>query len=166
MRQAGEPSVEAILESIKKVIARDNLAIAAGSVPELERELDHEAVSGGDDADKVLNLSDADLAAPIESTDEGVDPLTDPVEEEAVPLAAESTHGAVRGSLENLALAAEAGPPAEAADAATSSGDAPFEALVREMLRPALAEWLDTHMPPMVERLVAAEIARIVGKRG
>ncbi|MFX4385219.1 DUF2497 domain-containing protein [Acinetobacter baumannii] len=29
-----------------------------------------------------------------------------------------------------------------------------------------LAEWLDTHLPAMVEKLVAAEIARIVGKRG
>jgi cell pole-organizing protein PopZ len=34
------------------------------------------------------------------------------------------------------------------------------------MLRPMLAQWLDTNLPPMVERLVAAEIARIVGKKG
>ena len=30
----------------------------------------------------------------------------------------------------------------------------------------ALAEWLDKNLPPLVERMVAAEIARIVGKRG
>jgi uncharacterized protein len=29
-----------------------------------------------------------------------------------------------------------------------------------------LAEWLDTNLPGMVERMVQAEIARIVGKRG
>jgi cell pole-organizing protein PopZ len=33
------------------------------------------------------------------------------------------------------------------------------------LLRPALADWLDKHLPAMVERLVAAEIARIVGKK-
>ena len=33
-------------------------------------------------------------------------------------------------------------------------------------LRPALAEWLDKNLPAMVEKMVAAEIARIAGKRG
>jgi len=33
------------------------------------------------------------------------------------------------------------------------------------MLRPMLAEWLDQHLPPLVDRLVAAEIARIVRKK-
>jgi cell pole-organizing protein PopZ len=40
------------------------------------------------------------------------------------------------------------------------------EGLVREMLRPALAEWLDKNLPPLVEKLVATEISRIVGKKG
>ncbi len=34
------------------------------------------------------------------------------------------------------------------------------------MLRPVLADWLDKNLPPMVERMVAAEISRIIGKRG
>ena len=34
------------------------------------------------------------------------------------------------------------------------------------LLRPALAEWLDKNLPALVERMVAAEIARIVGKKG
>jgi hypothetical protein len=44
-------------------------------------------------------------------------------------------------------------------------GDGPLEAVVREMLRPMLKEWLDTRLPEMVEEMVAAEIARITGKR-
>ena len=39
MRQTGEPSVEEILESIKKVIARDNSAEAAQSRPKRETAL-------------------------------------------------------------------------------------------------------------------------------
>ena len=38
--------------------------------------------------------------------------------------------------------------------------------LCLQPLRPALAEWLDKNLPPLVERMVAAEIARIVGKKG
>jgi cell pole-organizing protein PopZ len=37
--------------------------------------------------------------------------------------------------------------------------------LTRDLLRPMLAEWLDAHLPAMVERMVQTEIARIVGKR-
>jgi cell pole-organizing protein PopZ len=46
------------------------------------------------------------------------------------------------------------------------SGETSLEGLTRELLRPALAEWLDKNLPPLVERMVAAEIARIVGKKG
>ena len=46
------------------------------------------------------------------------------------------------------------------------SGETSLEGMVRDLLRPALTEWLDKNLPPLVERLVASEIARIVGKRG
>ena len=36
-----------------------------------------------------------------------------------------------------------------------------LEGLVRDMLRPMLADWLDKNLPPMVERLVEREIARL-----
>jgi cell pole-organizing protein PopZ len=40
-------------------------------------------------------------------------------------------------------------------------GDAVIE-LTREMLRPMLKAWLDTNLPSMVERLVSAEIERLM----
>jgi cell pole-organizing protein PopZ len=39
-----------------------------------------------------------------------------------------------------------------------------IEDLVREEIRPILKEWLDTHLPPLVERLVRAEIERVVSR--
>ena len=39
-----------------------------------------------------------------------------------------------------------------------------IEDLVREEIRPLLKEWLDANLPPMVERLVRAEIERVVGR--
>ena len=62
------------------------------------------------------------------------------------------------------ALAMLAQPPA--APQIVRSGETSLEGLVRELLRPALAEWLESNLPGIVERLVAAEIARIAGKRG
>ena len=43
-------------------------------------------------------------------------------------------------------------------------GSDTLEGLVRDMLRPMLAEWLDAKLPAMVERLVAVEIERITSR--
>ena len=42
-----------------------------------------------------------------------------------------------------------------------AAGDGPLEAVVREMLRPMLKEWLDQNLPEIVQALVTREIARI-----
>lgn len=47
---------------------------------------------------------------------------------------------------------------------ANPAGSDTLEGLVREMLRPMLAEWLDAKLPAMVERLVAVEIERITSR--
>ena len=44
------------------------------------------------------------------------------------------------------------------------SGGPTIEDIVREELRPMLKAWLDTNLPPLVERLVRAEIERVVGR--
>jgi uncharacterized protein len=38
-----------------------------------------------------------------------------------------------------------------------------LEALVRDMMKPLLKEWLDAHLPEMVDRIVTREIQRISG---
>jgi len=43
-----------------------------------------------------------------------------------------------------------------------SGGDNTLEALVREMLRPMLSDWIDTHVPAMVEWLVQDEIRKMM----
>ena len=64
-------------------------------------------------------------------------------------------------SLAALAMLSEPGVPPQI----VRSGETSLEGLVRELLRPALAQWLDKNLPPLVERMVAVEIARIVGKK-
>lgn len=49
-------------------------------------------------------------------------------------------------------------------NAVVHRGGPSIEDLVREEIRPLLKEWLDNHLPGMVERLVRAEIERVVGR--
>jgi cell pole-organizing protein PopZ len=48
--------------------------------------------------------------------------------------------------------------------APVSRGGASIEDVVREEIRPLLKAWLDQHLPGMVEQLVKAEIARVIGR--
>jgi cell pole-organizing protein PopZ len=157
MRQDGEPSVEEILESIKKVIARDNRDMASAerrrreSAGMAETRPDPIDEAGDEDAEVL------DLAAEAEMVEaEGEDP-----ESEDGALTNERAAGAMRESLAALALLAEPG----AQPQIVRSGETSLEGLVREMLRPMLAQWLDRHLPAIVDRLVQAEIARIAGKK-
>ncbi len=154
MRQAGEPSVEEILASIKKVIARDNRAEAARREP----------APGSDNAlrdrfSDVLDLNE--IAEQVLGSEPVTPPAPEPATEEAPLLNAANT-SALRESLAALALLAQPG----AQPQIVRSGETSLEGLVREMLRPMLAEWLDQHLPATVDRMVAAEIARIARKKG
>ena len=152
MRQVGEPSVEEILASIKNVIARDNRDGAALERRErTERGLSRTAqMATSDDSDEVLELDAATAIA-----EEDADGTPDS------PLLSANVASSMRESLAALAMLAEPGVPPQI----VRSGETSLEGLTRELLRPALAEWLDKNLPPLVERMVAAEIARIVGKK-
>lgn len=47
---------------------------------------------------------------------------------------------------------------------AVQRGGPTIEDLVRAEIRPLLKDWLDNHLPPLVERLVRAEIERVVSR--
>jgi cell pole-organizing protein PopZ len=150
MRQAGEPEVEEILDSIKKVIARDNRVVGGEEKRPTPVIYSHQAVPASEP--EVLDLDQSSALAAEEPA-----PLVEP---DPTPLVA---HNAVTAMRESLAALATAAAP-ETAPPAPRTGETTLEGLVRELLRPQLAEWLDKNLPPMVERLVAAEISRIVGK--
>ena len=77
----------------------------------------------------------------------------------AAPLVSPAAAGAASGSVEMLmrTLARER-------TTATHRGGPTIEDLVREEMRPLLRDWLDTHLPPLVERLVRTEIERVVNR--
>ena len=94
-------------------------------------------------------------AEPAESEGEDVLELDDPVPEHGSLLSSDVA-AASRARL--AALTTLRSQPESIADAS------PLEALVRDMLKPLLKDWLDRNLPDMVEELVTREIARITGK--
>ncbi len=153
MRHEGEPSVEEILDSIKKVIARDNR-----ESQQIERRRRESA------GIVFAPVEDSAEAEPEEVLDLGEALIEDnlPPRDEDDGLTTETAARSMRDSLAALAMIAEPG----AQPQIVRSGETSLEGLVRDMLRPMLAEWLDRNLPEMVERLVKAEIARIAGKKG
>jgi len=168
MAQESEASVEEILESIKKVIARDNRAGALEARRRREQVSDQAATEQPEpvppaaeqprahivrDEDEVLDLADMECAGDMAAL-----PL---VPEDDGPLLGASMRDAMQENLAALAMLAEPG----ARPQIVRSGETSLEGLTRELLRPMLAEWLEANLPGMVEQLVQAEIARIVGKK-
>ncbi len=151
MGHHNEASVEEILESIKKVIARDNRAGAAVQRHRRETEGVVEPAFE-DEAEEVLELGEADMADDDADAD---------VDADDAPLMADAIRDSMRDNIAALAMLAQPG----AQPQIVRSGETSLEGLVREMLRPMLAEWLDKNLPGMVEKMVKAEISRIAGKR-
>ncbi len=83
------------------------------------------------------------------------------------PLAASSVAGAATSAFDRLNQVVEehnttpSQTPASVEPLALGAGGKTIEDLVKEMLRPMLKEWIDRSLPPMVERLVEREIARL-----
>ena len=135
---AREPSMEEILASIKKVIAEDKDArIAEAAVPPI---VDYREDSRDDAEEEILELNEP-IAPPVDLGP----PLLDDT-------AAENS----RTAFEHLTTVAATVPAAAQVN--------PLEELVREMLRPLLKQWLDDHLPGLIDEHVKREISRITGR--
>ena len=133
-----EPSMEDILASIKKVIAEEKDLRSAARPDPAEPEVQQALPE--DDADEVLEL-DEPLAPPAD--------LGPPLLDQAV---AETSRHSLE-TLSTIAASAPAPPPAN-----------PLEDMIRELLRPILKQWLDDHLPGIVDEHVKREISRITGR--
>ena len=131
-----EPSMEDILSSIRRVIARDE---APGAAREITPAV----------AEDILDLNDEE--------DDDAAPAAD-------ELVSEASADAARQSLEAL-TAAIAPAVAAATVAAPTAAARTMEDVVLDALRPMLKDWLDANLPTLVEAMVAKEISRITGRR-
>ena len=163
----GDPSMEDILASIRRILSEDD--------PSDEAVRPDEPEAGEKD---VLVLDPSMLVH---------EPKHEPTAEHEMSAEHEMKHEAETGPEPNP----EATSPARRLDrelvapetaAATASsvgqlvrtlteravqvhpGGPTIEDVVRDEIRPILKDWLDVNLPPLVERLVRAEIERVVGR--
>ncbi|HUE80394.1 MAG TPA: DUF2497 domain-containing protein [Sphingomicrobium sp.] len=128
--------MEDILASIKKVIAEEkDLRAAAPAQPQPEEE-----PLAADRDEDVLEL-DEPLSPPAD--------LGPPLIEERI---AETSRQSLE-TLSTIAASVPAPPPVN-----------PLEEMIRELLRPILKQWLDDHLPGIVDEHVKREITRITGR--
>ncbi|WP_166040819.1 DUF2497 domain-containing protein [Sphingosinicella sp. YJ22] len=93
---------------------------------------------------------------PPTSADDDVLELNGPIDEPGPTLVSDDAAAASRQSLAALSTMRGSGVAAD---------QGALEAVVRDMLRPMLKDWLDENLPLMVEALVTREIARITGRK-
>jgi uncharacterized protein len=180
---SGDPSMEDILASIRRILNEDEAATPANpqeqapppSPPPAEEPLhltrdmlvgDPPGATPPPAAPLLVQPAQAVEAAPADPPPSPAapppiaPPATAPPETRTDTLLAPAAAAAASASLGSLlrAVAAERG------SSVARSGGPTIEDVVREELRPLLKEWLDQHLPAVVERLVRAEIERVVGR--
>jgi len=186
---AQEPTMEEILASIRRIISEDDApagdaaaagadadADAAEAEPEIELEAEvepesePEPVLGETAEDEVLELTervethgDIDAYVPEPAAPEP-EPVAAPP-----PLAPEPV--AAAPATEGLVSAVTATAAASAFGQLSASILMPpdgltLDAVVRDLLRPLLKDWLDTHLAGIVQAAVTEEVERIARTRG
>ena len=140
--QRSEPSMEAILASIKKIIADED----RGGIPATPRRATRTApVRDPEESNDILELTQIE----VEDVDDAEEELLD-----------DGKAQSLRQSFSVLQTLTEPG----VAPQIVRSGETSLEGMVRDMLRPMLKDWLDSNLPNIVEAMVAREIERITKK--
>ena len=133
--QTRDPSMEEILASIRRIITDE------GDAPASAGTLAAAAPDVAADAPVVEPVADVlELTQPLPETATGPGLLS-----EATAAVASQSLSALSGLMVRN----------------YEGADNTLESLVREMLKPMLREWLDAHLPELVERIVAREVERI-----
>lgn len=160
----GDPSMEDILASIRRILNEDEpgspAPVASGALT-----LTEDMLVAEPEAAVAPQVAPDEAPVPADAAD----PIAVPLPFAAVPppmplpveaLLAPAVAAAASASIGTLFRAV-----AQDRDASVTRGGPSIEDVVREELRPLLKAWLDQYLPEMVERLVRDEIERVV-RRG
>lgn len=150
-----QPTMDEILASIRRIISEDQKEGGGAG-----------AESPADRDDTVLELTDivgdADAVGDTPAAAAAPSPPRTAGDSDAeVDLQAlVSGEAARRTSAAFVDLAEQI----ERSGGAALAGGRTLDELVKDLLRPMLKAWLDENLPPLVQRLVEAEIARLAGR--
>jgi cell pole-organizing protein PopZ len=177
---ADEPSMDEILASIRRILKED-----AGE----DEVVSDEVVSAEEPEDEILILSAEMEAKPAANLAPEALPAAffapepEPAASEPAPFDNTPGNGTEMEQVMDEHGQALAGLVSETVTAEISSALGPLmrsvsqdrstmvgragvtlEDIVREEIRPVLKAWLDAHLPPLVERVVRAEIERVIDR--
>jgi cell pole-organizing protein PopZ len=160
----GDPAMDDILASIRRILNEDEAPGTAAPPPSAGPA---QAPPGPPPAGEPIELTEAMMVQPGPSTPPEPPEPEAPRSEAAPaphatgsdPLMAPTVAAATTAAVGKLLRAV-----AQERSATVHRGGPTIEDVVREEIRPLLKEWLDQHLPPLVERLVRAEIERVVGR--
>ncbi len=172
-----DPSMEDILASIRRILSEDE---TQPGTPPAEPE-SHEDVLPldtsmlVDETPPLPKLPPVSAAPPPAMTPPVAPPPTIPAPaaaatpHEAAPMPPRTPPHSLMGDEASAAASSSVGAllrtlATERQQVQVRSGGPTIEDLVREEIRPLLKTWLDTNLPAVVERLVRAEIERVVGR--
>ncbi|HYF06946.1 MAG TPA: DUF2497 domain-containing protein [Acetobacteraceae bacterium] len=164
---ANDPAMEDILASIRSILHEDDMpaALAGAAIAELKAgpapaeprppEPPPASPAAAPDGAEPLDLT-KEMLVSASNTPAQVTPINSPP---ASGLLAPNAAAATAASVGELlrAVSADRG-------SAVGRPGVTLEDIVREEMRPVIKEWLDRHLPAMVERLVRAEIERVVSR--
>ena len=178
---AGDPQMDDILASIRRILNEDEAQgaaqpPAAGEPLELTEAM---MVQPEPTAEAAPPITPPMVPSPV--TPPVPSPVTPPVASPVTPLAAapspqtppapvalppgaDALIGPAVAAATTQAIGQVLRAVADERAAPVHRGGPTIEDVVREELRPLLKSWLDQHLPPIVERLVRAEIERVVGR--
>ncbi len=183
-----DPSMDDILASIRRILNEDE---AKAPAPVDTGDDDMFLLDPSMIVSEPTDHDAPQIAPPVEAGAQPLPLIAQPVPEPVIPQADRTQPGMPEPGIPApavpspgpVSLSQPAGLVAPAAAAAAASsvgallrtlaterstavhrGGPTIEDLVRDEMRPLLKEWLDTHLPSMVERLVRAEIERVVSR--
>jgi uncharacterized protein len=167
-----ELSMDEILATIRRIISEDE---QTGSPPTARGAASNTTGAAAHDGDDVLELTEAinedgstRHLAPIAAAGrrEGLIPGSPPVAAPPEPEPEPQLQAAPSPPPAPEQPVPPSTEPSLSPNIALGAGDRTLEEIVREMLRPLLQTWLDQNLPPLVERFVQAEIARVGREAG
>jgi cell pole-organizing protein PopZ len=155
-----EPSMDEILASVRRILAEDEQVAGPRLAMPLRAARDDvlDLTEALNDDGTIRHIEPVELVSPelpARAPDGRIEPAVPDPESIAAgrPLISDAVSDAVAASFAQLSSLSREG------------GERPLDEMVQETLRPLLQAWLDEHLPALVERLVRAEIARVVGSR-
>lgn len=151
----GEPSMEEILASIRRIISEEEQAPAE---PVLDLTQTEAPEASGEDDIVFEAVEQQPQAAPPQRAAPA--PAPAPVRRQETPTAVDEGADAIL-STPTASAAAEALARLAGSLKIADAPNQTLEGVVRELLRPMLKEWLERNLPAIVEARVEAELERI-----